>query len=180
LQELGLEADEVMLDGHPEAVELTADLLLAEAAAFHAQRLAEHADGFAPDVLARLRRGQAVSGPAYGLGRQRQREWRRRVLDALGEHDVLLAPGCPFGAPLIAESDPLVMTGVIAHFTSIWVLAGVPVMALPVGFIDGLPLAMQLVGRPFEEAKLLRVAHAYQQATDWHLRRPLLAVPAAG
>jgi aspartyl-tRNA(Asn)/glutamyl-tRNA(Gln) amidotransferase subunit A len=97
------------------------------------------------------------------------------VLEALDEHDVLLCPGCPFPAPLIADSDPLTMTGKLAHFTSVWVLAGVPAIVVPVGFVDGLPVAMQLIARPFAEATLLRVAHAYQQETDWHLRRPELA-----
>ena len=45
---------------------------------------------------------------------------------------------------------------------------------MPVGFVEGLPVAMQLIGRPFAEATLLCVTHAYQQATDWHLRRPVL------
>jgi aspartyl-tRNA(Asn)/glutamyl-tRNA(Gln) amidotransferase subunit A len=176
LGELGLGVEEVMLPGHPEANELTADLLLAEAAAFHEQRLAAHPEGFAPDVRARLRRGAAVTGPQYGAGRQAQRRWRRAVLEALDDHDVLLAPGCPFPAPLIADSEPLAMTGLLAHFTSVWVLAGVPALVVPAGFVDGLPVAMQLIGRPFAEATLLRVAHAYQQLTDWHLRRPAMAV----
>jgi aspartyl-tRNA(Asn)/glutamyl-tRNA(Gln) amidotransferase subunit A len=53
-----------------------------------------------------------------------------------------------------------------------WVLARTPVLAVPCGFTQGLPVGMQLVGHPFGEAALLRAAHAYQQATDWHLRRP--------
>jgi aspartyl-tRNA(Asn)/glutamyl-tRNA(Gln) amidotransferase subunit A len=174
LTELGMVTDSVTLEGHLEAVDLTADLLLAEAAAFHAQRLSEHPEGFAPDVLARLRRGESVTGAAYAVGRQHQRRFRRQVLEALDEHDVLLAPACPFPAPLIADSDPLSMTGQLAHFSSIWVLAGVPAIVVPVGFVEGLPVAMQLIGRPFAEATLLCVTHAYQQATDWHLRRPVL------
>ncbi len=176
LGELGLRVEEVVLPGHLAAVDLTADLLLAEAAAFHAQRLAQRPDGFAPDVLARLRRGEGVTGPQYAAGRQAQRRWRREVLEAFDDHDILLAPGCPFPAPLISESDPLAMTGLLAHFTSVWVLAGTPAMVVPAGFVDGLPVAMQLIGRPFEEATLLRAAHAYQQVTDWHLRRPRIAV----
>jgi len=174
LADLGLTTGPVTLEGHIEAIEVTADLLLAEAAAFHAERLADRADGFAPDVQARLRRGQALSGPGYGAGRQEQRRWRRRVLEALKTHDVLLAPACPFPAPRIADSDPLLMTGQLAYFTSVWVLAGVPAVVVPIGFVDGMPVGMQLVGRPFEEATLLRVAYAYQQVTDWHLRRPAL------
>ena len=115
-----------MLDGNQRAVELTADLLLSEAAAFHAERLAENPGGFAQDVQTRLRRGQAVTGTGYAAGRQEQRIWRRRAVELLEEYDVLLSPACPIPAPLIAESDPLPMTGVLAHFTSVWVLAGVP------------------------------------------------------
>jgi aspartyl-tRNA(Asn)/glutamyl-tRNA(Gln) amidotransferase subunit A len=148
LAELGLRIDEVVLPGHLTAVDMTADLLLAEAAAFHEQRLAQRPDGFAPDVQARLRRGAAVTGPQYGAGRQAQRRWRREVLEAFDDHDILLAPGCPFPAPLISESDPLAMTGLLAHFTSVWVLAGTPAMVVPAGFVDGLPVAMQLIGRP--------------------------------
>jgi aspartyl-tRNA(Asn)/glutamyl-tRNA(Gln) amidotransferase subunit A len=172
LRGLGMRTGEALLDGNQRAVELTADLLLSEAAAFHAERLAENPGGFAQDVQTRLRRGQAVTGTGYAAGRQEQRIWRRRAVELLDEYDVLLSPACPIPAPLIAESDPLPMTGVLAHFTSVWVLAGVPAMVVPIGFVDGMPVAMQLIGRHFDEAMLLRVAHAYQQATDWHLRRP--------
>jgi aspartyl-tRNA(Asn)/glutamyl-tRNA(Gln) amidotransferase subunit A len=178
LEQLGATVDEVLLPRHPAAVEVTADLLLAEAAWFHEQRLVENPGGFAPDVLARLRRGQGVTGPQYAAGRQFQREWRREVLEALAGRDLLLAPGCPFPAPLISDSDPLAMTGLLAHFISVWVLAGVPAMVVPAGFVDGLPVAMQLIGRPFEEATLLRAGHGYQGATDWHLRRPRIETQA--
>jgi aspartyl-tRNA(Asn)/glutamyl-tRNA(Gln) amidotransferase subunit A len=180
LEGLGVRVEEVLLPSYPAVVDATADMLLAEAAAFHEQRLAERPDEFAPDVLARLRKGEAVSGPRYAAGRHTQRRWRREVLDVLERHDALLAPGCPFPAPLISESEPVAMTGLLAHFSSIWTLAGTPAMVVPVGLVDGLPVAMQLIGRPFDEATLLRVAHAYQQVTDWHLRRPEIAVAVNG
>ena len=152
LRGLGMTTGEALLDGNQRAVELTADLLLSEAAAFHAERLAENPGGFAQDVQTRLRRGQAVTGTGYAAGRQEQRIWRRRAVELLEEYDVLLSPACPIPAPLIAESDPLPMTGVLAHFTSVWVLAGVPAMVVPIGFVDGMPVAMQLIGRHFDEA----------------------------
>jgi aspartyl-tRNA(Asn)/glutamyl-tRNA(Gln) amidotransferase subunit A len=176
---LGITLEEATLDGLERAIELTADLLLAEAAAFHADRLASNPDGFAKDVQTRLRRGQGVTGPAYGAGRQEQREWRRKVVELLDEHDVLLSPACPIPAPLAAESDPLPMTAVLAHFTGVWVLAGVPALVVPIGFVDGMPVAMQLIGRHFDEGRLLALAHAYQQVTDCHLQRPPDG-PAAG
>jgi aspartyl-tRNA(Asn)/glutamyl-tRNA(Gln) amidotransferase subunit A len=176
---VGVTLEEATLDGLEPAIELTADLLLAEAAAFHADRLASNPDGFAEDVQTRLRRGQGVTGPAYGAGRQEQREWRRKVVELLDEHDVLLSPACPIPAPLAAESDPLPMTAVLAHFTGVWVLAGVPAVVVPIGFVDGMPVAMQLIGRHLDEGRLLALAHAYQRVTDWHLQRPPDG-PAAG
>jgi aspartyl-tRNA(Asn)/glutamyl-tRNA(Gln) amidotransferase subunit A len=63
-------------------------------------------------------------------------------------------------------------------FTSYWNAVGLPAMALPMGFnADGLPLSLQLAGRPFAEGTVLRAGDAYQHATDWHLRMPPLAGP---
>ena len=54
-------------------------------------------------------------------------------------------------------------------------LAGLPAIALPCGFSkSGLPIGLQLIGRPFEEGTILRAAHAYEQATEWHLKKPVI------
>lgn len=173
MERLGAHVESVELSGLEPAIELVADLLLAEAASFHAERMAGQLDGFAPDVVVRLKRGAAITGPEYGRGRQEQRRWQRRVIRALEGHDLLLAPAVPIPAPLIAESDPLETTGVLARFLSVFALSRTPALVAPVGFSGGgLPLGMQLIGRPFDEAVLLRAAHAYQRETDWHLRRP--------
>ena len=173
MEKLGAELEPVELTGLEPAIELIADLLLAEAAAFHSERMASQLSGFAPDVVKRLERGAAITGPEYGHGRQEQRRWLRRVIRALDGHDLLLAPAVPIPAPLIAESDPLITTGVLARFISVFALSRTPGLVAPMGFSSGgLPLGMQLIGRPFNEAVLLRAAHAYQQETDWHLQRP--------
>lgn len=172
LAQLGATVEEVSLPGRAEAFALTAEMVLAEAAWVHRERLAQTPEVFAPDVLARLRRGESVSGAQYGWGRQRQRIWCRRVLEALQGRDLLLAPAAPIPAPRIDESDPLEMTARLTPTISPWVLSGAPVIALPAGLCDGLPIGVQLVGRPFAEATVLAATHAFQQATDWHLQWP--------
>jgi aspartyl-tRNA(Asn)/glutamyl-tRNA(Gln) amidotransferase subunit A len=63
----------------------------------------------------------------------------------------------------------------MTKFTRPFNYLGVPALALPCGFLaSGLPVGMQLVGRPFDEATILRLGHAFQQATDWHKREPKL------
>lgn len=170
---LGAQLQPVQLSGLAGVAERTAEVLLAEAAAFHEERLPGNAGRFAPDVLARLRRGAAVSGPRYARGRQEQRRFTRELLTLLHGLDLLLAPATPVPAPVLAESDPLQTTGMLSQHVSIFGFARVPALVLPIGLTasEGLPVGMQLVGRHFDEAMLLRAAHAYQQATDWHLRR---------
>ena len=51
-------------------------------------------------------------------------------------------------------------------------IAGLPAISIPAGFADGLPIGMQIIGKPFSEETLLKIAYAYQQATEWHKRRP--------
>ncbi|MGN6870779.1 MAG: amidase [Solirubrobacteraceae bacterium] len=172
LARVGAVVEEVSLPGRDEAFALTAEMVLAEAAWVHRERLASTPEIYSPDVLARLRRGAAVTGPRYAWNRQWQRAWRRRVLEALEDRDLLLAPASPIPAPKIADSDPLEMTARLTPTISMWVLSGTPVMALPAGFCDGLPIGVQLVGKPLAEATVLAAAHAFQQATDWHLQLP--------
>lgn len=175
LEGAGATVEDVEFPGIDQTVEWTAQLLLAEAAGYHADRLRDDPEGFQPDVRLRLQQGAAVSGPQYAAGRHEQRRWRRRMLEVIGERGMLLAPACPTEAPRIADSDPVRTTGELAACLTPFVLVQLPALTVPCGFgPQGLPLGMQLVGRPFAEATLLRVAHAYQGATDWHRRPPAL------
>jgi aspartyl-tRNA(Asn)/glutamyl-tRNA(Gln) amidotransferase subunit A len=135
--------------------------------------------GFGPEVKRRIMLGTyALSAgyyDAYYLKASQVRTLIRRDFDrALERCDVLVAPTAPRTAFKIGEKvdDPLQMY-LEDVFTLALSLAGLPGLSLPCGFDgDGLPIGLQIMGGAFDEATLLRVAHAYEQATDWHRRQP--------
>jgi aspartyl-tRNA(Asn)/glutamyl-tRNA(Gln) amidotransferase subunit A len=95
--------------------------------------------------------------------------------------DVLLTPTLPIPAPPIGMATATLagrtvpVSPQLIRFTAPFDQSGFPAASVPCGFApDGLPIGLQIAGRPWAEATVLRVAHAYQQATDWHTRRPPL------
>ena len=139
------------------------------------------AEGFGPEVKRRIILGTHVlsSGyyDAYYLRAQKVRTLIRNEFTAvLRDCDALLSPTSPVPAFKLGEksADPLAM-----YLTDIYTisvnLAGLPGISIPCGFTTiGLPIGLQLIGRPFDEAGLLAVAHAYEQAHDWSQRHPAL------
>jgi aspartyl-tRNA(Asn)/glutamyl-tRNA(Gln) amidotransferase subunit A len=137
--------------------------------------------GFGPEVKRRIMLGTyALSAgyyDAYYLKASQVRTLIRRDFDqALQRCDVLVAPTAPTTAFKVGENvdDPLQMY-LQDVFTLALSLAGLPGLSLPCGFDgQGLPIGLQVMGRAFDEATVLRVAQAYEQATEWHRRRPAL------
>lgn len=140
------------------------------------------AEGFGPEVKRRIILGTYVlsSGyyDAYYLRAQKVRTLIRRDFTAAFEKvDAIIAPTVPEAAFKAGDrnDDPLKMY-LADIFTIAANLAGICGLSLPCGFanVDGvkLPIGLQLLGKPFEEANLLRIAHAYEQSTDWHRERP--------
>ncbi|MEA3401799.1 MAG: Asp-tRNA(Asn)/Glu-tRNA(Gln) amidotransferase subunit GatA [Armatimonadota bacterium] len=137
-------------------------------------------EGFGPEVRLRIMLGTfALSAgyyDAYYLKAQKVRTLIKRDFDAAFEdHDVLLSPTSPTVAFGIGEKadDPLQMK--LADICTIPVnLAGIPALSIPCGMADGMPVGLQIMGRPFEEDVIMRVGDAYQQATGWHTKRPEL------
>ena len=138
------------------------------------------AEGFGAEVKRRIILGTYVlsSGyyDAYYLRAQKVRTLiRRDFLNAYKEVDALITPTSPIPAFKIGEkSDPLAMY--LCDIYTIGVnLAGLPAISVPCGFTSGnLPIGVQLIGQPFQEANLLAIAHAYERAHEWSARHPAL------
>jgi aspartyl-tRNA(Asn)/glutamyl-tRNA(Gln) amidotransferase subunit A len=169
----------------PDQRQLTAacQLVVAvEAAAFHKRWLIERPQDYGPQVLMRLQNGLAIPGVSY-LEAMR---WRGPALaahiSATADVDAVIAPAVPVAAPTIAESDvgngPDAESSIqrLTRFTRPVNYLGLPSLAVPAGFTaKGLPVAVQLIGRSFDEATLLKIGAAFQRATDFHERVPKAA-----
>jgi aspartyl-tRNA(Asn)/glutamyl-tRNA(Gln) amidotransferase subunit A len=136
--------------------------------------------GFGDEVKRRIMLGTyALSAgyyDAYYLKALKVRTLIRREFDAAFERcDVLVGLVSPTTAFALGEKvdDPLAMY-LNDVFTLPINIAGVPGVSVPAGFAGGLPVGIQIIGRPFDEASMLRAAHAYEQATDWRAQRPAL------
>ena len=147
-------------------------IMLTEAFAYHARDLRERPELYGEVLREKLMAGALFTGDEYVQAqrlRARLREDMHRVLDDV---DVLATPTTPGTAPafsaVLDPNFPFARSN-MAPFN----MAGLPALALPCGFAPGgLPMSLQLAGRPFDEATVLRAGHAYEQATEWHRRRP--------
>ncbi len=136
--------------------------------------------GFGPEVKRRIMLGTyALSAGYYDawyVKAQRVRTLIRREFDAAFEkYDALVTPTSPTVPFKIGEraGDPLSMY--LSDICTLPVnIAGLPGISVPAGFDDGLPIGLQVICKPFDEGTMLRVAHAYEQATEWHERKPEL------
>jgi aspartyl-tRNA(Asn)/glutamyl-tRNA(Gln) amidotransferase subunit A len=134
--------------------------------------------GFGAEVKRRIMLGTyALSAgyyDAYYLKAQKVRTLIRREFDqAFEKYDVLVTPTSPTVPFRIGErvDDPLQMY--LSDICTMPVnIAGLPAISIPGGFADGLPIGLQIIGKPFAEETILKVAHAYEQSTQWHKRRP--------
>ena len=137
------------------------------------------AEGFGPEVKRRIMVGTYVLSHGYYDAYYLQAQKIRRIIAddfqrAFAECDVIMGPVAPSVAWKLGEktADPVQMY-LADIFTLSTSLAGLPGMSVPAGFGDAnMPVGLQIIGNYFDEARLLQVAHAFQQATDWHLRRP--------
>ena len=151
---------------------------ISEAAAYHRRFLAsgaadrygsEGATGSVSDVRTTVEAGSLLTAAQYLHAQRSRRLFIEDMRTAYGPVDALLSPTMP--SPAGVENDAP------ETFRSWWNLSGFPAISVPCGFSSdpaGLPIGLQISGRPFEDATILRIAHAYESATEWHRRQPAL------
>lgn len=181
LRRLGAEVREVAIAGVELGTGATFGLVLAEAQEIHAESLRTRRGDFGADVLQILE--NPTPDPATLMLALRARDAlataMRRVLETV---DVLVTPSTAIpAAPIghetvrLGDGEDSILFAMI-RCTAPFNAAGLPALSLPCGFTrGGLPIGLQIAGRPFDETTVLRVGHAYEQATDWHRRIPALA-----
>ncbi|ARP83162.1 amidase [Bordetella genomosp. 8] len=152
----------------------------AEPSTYHQRNLRERPGDYGDDVRTLLEAGEMMLATHYLQAQRYRALLRAEFLEAFERVDVFVCPTLPFTATKVGETrvviddgEPEDMLSAIMQFTGIASLTGFPSLNVPCGFDgDGLPVGMQIIGRPFSEAHLFRVGRAFQQATSHHERSP--------
>jgi aspartyl-tRNA(Asn)/glutamyl-tRNA(Gln) amidotransferase subunit A len=166
---------------HEVHIEVTTDRTVqaAESFAYHADTVARTPGLYQPETLRRIRSGANISAAEY-IQRRRELDQERRQAQAFfAEVDLLVTPTMPIPAPAIADlkKDPAALRPaelVLLRNTRPFNVWGLPAISVPCGFTRaGLPIGLQIAGPHWREDLVLRLAHACEQATEWHGRRSL-------
>ena len=146
-------------------------ILAAEAASYHQRWLKESPELYSEGVRRALLVGQGVTAVEYLDALRVRREFTEEVRSVMASVDAIAMPTCPAVAEEIDTEHQYYM----AVLTSPWDHTGQPVLSVPCGFGQGgLPIGISFAGRPFEEALICRIGHAYEQATGWWKQHPAL------
>jgi aspartyl-tRNA(Asn)/glutamyl-tRNA(Gln) amidotransferase subunit A len=180
-EELGAVIEEVIIeniDGN-----ITAQLVVesCEPSAYHQKYLREQPENYGADVRLLLELGEMHLATHYIQAQRYRSLLRSEFIEAFNIVDVFICPTLPFTATKIGETKVNIngkeedMLSAIMQFTGVPSLAGLPSLNIPCGFDqDGLPIGIQIIGKPFDEELLFRVGHAHQQDTDYHKQSPVL------
>jgi len=148
----------------------------AEIYEYHSQMLAKTPELYDPHTLARIRKCSGINATDY-IRARRELEAQRRAAESLFEQvDLVITPTTPVAAPRISELQPLAEpelrdfeTKYLLRNTAPFSVLYWPSISVPCGFTrDGLPVGMQISGKPGADATVLSLANAYEEATDWH------------
>ena len=177
LGELGATVEEVSLPLSALAGAVSGTLLAVEPANNHAKWVRENLSDYGHDDRILLLTGSVMPAHYYYKAQKLRDLIRQQVLEALGNYDALVFPTSGKTAQPVEDDPPVTSKETTSRlpflFTRLFNLASCPAMSVPCGFDDnGMPVGLQIGGRPYSEETLFHIGHAYEQATDWHARRP--------
>jgi aspartyl-tRNA(Asn)/glutamyl-tRNA(Gln) amidotransferase subunit A len=172
MEEMGAEIIPVEIESINELVDANRIILNSEAYAFHHRNLQEQPAGYGPKLRLAFELGQYIPAEAY-VHSQRLRTRMRDQFNGIFEKvDVLVTPTTPTVAKLIQqfENDPAF---IVQSMTSTANFLGLPALSIPCGFSsDGMPIGMQLMGRPFGEGEILSIGHCFEQQASLYKKLP--------
>lgn len=152
-------------------------VLRAEAFAMHAAHFEKTPELYKPVTRGYFQEDSKRTVATYIRDRREQDQLRRNTAPLFPEVDLLVTPSVVIPPPSIEDALKSVSTPFLTRNLGQFNTYGVSAMSVPCGFSrDGLPIGLQVIGKPFQEAQILALAYAYEQATDWHMRRPPLGV----
>lgn len=159
----------------------------AEAYAYHAEFVAKMPERYQPSTLAAIRAGAEIRSRDYIMAHREIGRLRQEIRKTFDSVDVIVTPTSPIAPPPISAfdaaykdpsfpNDPNDIRRIVLRNTSPFDKYGLPTISVPCGFTRaGLPIGLQMAGAPGQDSVVLRLAHAYEQATDWHKRSPQIA-----
>ncbi len=179
LETLGADVQEVDFPEFNDAAAISTTMLMAEATACFRDLLASDGSRMYEPVRLRLEAGLFISAADYLRAQQGRAVFDHAARRLLDDVDLLAGPTEPVTAPPLLQQQVLageVEIGTVAaltQYTRPYNITGFPAISVPCGIsVDGMPIGLQLAGRPFDEETVLRAAQAFEQSTDWHTRRP--------
>jgi aspartyl-tRNA(Asn)/glutamyl-tRNA(Gln) amidotransferase subunit A len=180
LGQLGADIVEVELPHIRHAYDTELTILYPESSTYHRDWLRNRPDDYGTDVRTNIEVGEFHLATQYIRAQRVRRLIRDEFVSIFRKVDALVTPTLPITATKIGAMTCVIdgreedLHGNIIRFTAPFNVIGVPTLSVPCGFSEGLPVGMQVIGKPWDEPSVLRIGHAYQQATDWHTRRPEL------
>ena len=178
LKGLGCSTTEFEFPYSSEIIAAANALDFCEASAWHQRDIEQRPGDFQPDVRLLLETGLFIPATYY-IQAQRVRGMAfREVMDGFRKFHVMITPTEPMVAPKVGQRTVMFgnveesLDSAACRYMYPFNLTGLPALSVPCGYSDGLPIGMQIIGKAFDEATVLRVGQAYEQATDWHLKTP--------